>query len=58
MNQGRTKERPKNSQTEKVRFINIAVSFTSIILCLKTPRDDRENTERRARRKTVEKQKK
>ena len=49
MNQGRTKERPKNSQTEKVRFINIAVSFTSLIPCLPLPRDDRENTERRAR---------
>ena len=45
-NQGRTKERPKNSETEKVRFINIAVSFTSLIPCLIPPTYDRETTER------------
>ena len=45
MNQGRTKERPKNSQTEKVRFINIAVSFTSLIPFPILPTDDRETTD-------------
>ena len=44
--QGRTKERPKNSQTEKVRFINIAVLYTSLIPCLILPTDDRENSDR------------
>ena len=44
MNQGRTKERPKNSQTEKVRFINIAVSYTSPHSTERTTRDDREKS--------------
>ena len=44
--QGRTKERPKNSQTQKVLFIKIAFSFPSLILCLIPPTDDRETTER------------
>ena len=44
MNQGRTKERPKNSQTEKVRFINIAVSFTLPYSTDRRPIDDREKS--------------
>ena len=50
MNQGRTKERPKNSENQKVLFIKIAFSFPSLILCLIPPTDDREKTERRAKR--------
>ena len=50
MNQGRTKERPKNSQTQKSTFIKIAVSFTSLIPRLIPPSDDRQTTERRAKR--------
>ena len=50
MNQGQTKERPKNAEIENVLFIKIALSFPSLIPCLKTPSDDRENTERRAKR--------
>ena len=46
MNQGQTKERPKNSETQKSTFIKIAISFTSIILCLVLPRGLRETTER------------
>ena len=45
MNQGRTKDEPKNSETKKVLFLKIAVSFTSLIPSLKTPTDDREMTE-------------
>ena len=45
MNQGRTKERPKNSENQKVLFIKIAVSFTSLIPCLVLPREHRETTE-------------
>ena len=41
----RTKERPKNAEIENVRFVKIALSFTSLIPCLKTPSDDRENSE-------------
>ena len=48
--QGRTKEEPRmNLRTpnyQKVLFVKIALSFTSLIPCLKTPSDDRENTER------------
>ena len=44
--QGRTKERPKNSETEKMLFIKIAVSFTSLIPSLVLPTDEREKTER------------
>ena len=50
MGEIRTKERPKNSETKKVRFIKIDVSFSSLIPCLILPTDDRENTERRAKR--------
>jgi hypothetical protein len=50
MNQGRTKDEPKNAEIENVRFIKIAVSFTSLIPCLILPTDDREKTERRAKR--------
>ena len=46
MNQRRTKERPKNAEIENVRFVKIALSFFSLIPCLKTPSDDRENSER------------
>ena len=58
--QGRTNEEPKNDQRnnrsstceirtpnhQKVLFIKIAVSFTSLLPCLIPPTDDRENTER------------
>ena len=50
MNQGRTKDEPKNSYLRNVRFIKIAVSFTSLIPYLIPPTDDRETTERRAKR--------
>ena len=33
-------------ETQKVLFVNIAVSFTSLIPCLILPTDDRENSER------------
>ncbi len=46
MNQRRTKDEPKNAEIENVRFIKIAVSFTSLIPCVILPTDDRENTER------------
>ena len=46
--QGWTKDEPKNAEIENVRFIKIAVSFTSLIPCLILPTDDRENSERRA----------
>ena len=46
MNQRRTKERPKNAKSQNVRFIKIAVSFTSLIPTLVPPTDDRETTER------------
>ena len=45
MNQGRTKDEPKNSYLRNVRFIKIAVSFTSLIPCLVLPRELRETTE-------------
>ena len=48
--QGETKEEPRNDQRtpnhQKVLFIKIAVSFTSLIPYLKTPSDNRENTEK------------
>ena len=47
MGEIRTKERPKNSQTQKSTFIKIAVSFTSLIQILILPREHRETTERR-----------
>ena len=47
-NQRRTKERPKNSKLQKSTFVKNAVSFSSLIPCLITPTDDRENSERRA----------
>ena len=50
MNQGRTKNEPKNAEPQKVLFIKIAVSFLSLIPCLILPTDDRETTERRAKR--------
>ena len=45
MNQGRTKERPKNSETQKSTFIKIAFSFPSLIPCLVLPRELQETTE-------------
>ena len=45
MNQGQTKEQPKNSKSQKRLFIKICCP---LIPCLIPPRDDRENTERRA----------
>ena len=53
MNQRRTKERPKNSQFEKVLFVKISTSFTSLIPCHKTPTDDREMTDRTPRNPKV-----
>ena len=50
MGEIRTKEQPKNSKIQKRLFIKIAVSFPSLIPCLIPPTDDRENTERRAKR--------
>ena len=48
--QRRTKDKPRNDlrtpNYQKVLFVKIALSFTSLIPCLKTPSDDRENTER------------
>ena len=46
MNQGRTKDEPKNTETQKSTFIKIAVSFSSLIPYLIPPTDDRETTER------------
>ena len=46
MNQGRTKERPKNAEIENVRFVKIAVSFTSLISSPILPTDNREKTDR------------
>ena len=45
MNQRRTKDGPKNSETQKSIFIKIAISFTSLIPCLVLPRELRETTE-------------
>ena len=45
----RTKDEPKNPKIQKVLFVKVAVSFTSLIPCLIPPTDDRENTERRAK---------
>ena len=45
MNQGRTKDEPKNSQTQKSTFIKITISFTSLIPSSIPPTDDRENSE-------------
>ena len=55
MNQGRTKERPKNAKSQNVRFIKIAVSFTSLIPTLIPPTDDRENSERRSKENLISK---
>ena len=44
-NQGETKERPKNSEPQKVLFIKIAISFSPLIPCLIPPRELRENSE-------------
>ena len=45
-NQRRTKERPKNSETQKSTFIKITHSFTSLIPSPILPTDDREKTDR------------
>ena len=51
--QGETKDEPRmNLRTpnhQKVLFVKIAVSFFFLIPRLTLPRDDRENTERRAK---------
>jgi hypothetical protein len=48
--QGRTKDEPRmNLRTpyhKKVRFIKIAISFSSLIPCLIPPSDDRLTTEK------------
>ena len=46
MNQRRTKERPKNAEIENVRFVKIAVSFTSLIPSAIPPREHRPTTEK------------
>ena len=51
----RTKDEPRNAKLQNVRFIKIAVSFTSLIPTLIPPTDDRENTERRAHQLPVTK---
>ena len=54
-NQRRTKELPKNSETQKSTFIKIAHSFTSLIPSLILPTDDRENSERTPKEHQTEK---
>jgi hypothetical protein len=44
-----TKEHRRNSQTEKVLFVKIAVSFPFLIPCLIPPSEHRANTERTPR---------
>ena len=48
--QRRTKDEPRNDQRtpnyQNVLLVKIAISFTSLILCLIPPTDDRETTER------------
>ena len=44
-NQGRTKDEPTNSQTQKSTFVKIAILFISLIPSLVLPTDDRETTE-------------
>ena len=46
MNQRRTKDEPKNSETQKSTFVKIAVSFTSLIPSPILPTDNREKTDR------------
>ena len=46
MNQGRTKELPKNFQIQKVLFVKIAISYTLPYFTDRTPRDDREKSNR------------
>ena len=46
----RTKDEPKNPKIEKSTFIKITISFTSLIPSSISPTDDRETTERRAKR--------
>ena len=48
MGEIRTKDEPKNAKSQNMRFINIVVSFPSLISCLILPRELREMTERRA----------
>ena len=45
MGEIRTKDEPKNAKLQNVRFIKIAVSFTSLIPTLIPPRELRETTE-------------
>ena len=44
--QGRTKEEPKNTKSQNMRFIKIDFLFPSLVPCLSSPTDDRENSER------------
>ena len=46
MGEIRTKDEPKNAEIENVRFIKIAVSFTSLIPFPILPTDNREKTDR------------
>ena len=50
--QGETKDEPRMNQRtpklKKVLLLRLTVSFPSLIPCLISPRDDRENTARRA----------
>ncbi len=46
MNQGRTKDEPRNAEIENVRFVKIAVSFTSLIPSAIPPREHRPTTEK------------
>ena len=45
MNQGQTKDEPKNAKSQNMRFIKIALSFSYLIPCLVLPRELRETTE-------------
>ena len=42
----KTKDEPKNAQTQKSTFIKIAISFPPLIPCLIPPTDDREKSDR------------
>ena len=46
MNQRRTKDEPKNSETKKSTFVKISVSFTSLIPSAIPPREHRPTTEK------------
>ena len=52
-NQGRTKDEPTNSQTQKSTFVKIAILFISLIPSSIPPTDDRETIERTPRLQKV-----